>query len=85
MSGQGLDLHAAQQLDFGSFTWAYAERDVILYALSVGCGWNEGRWVYENHEDFEPLPTFALLLIHQGIQQIDMSRVLPKYNPVSQP
>ena len=44
----------------------YTSRDVILYALGVGCcaddSSDEIQYVYENHQDFVPLPTFPLSL-----------------------
>lgn len=43
----------------------YTSRDVILYALGVGCcadSSDEIQYVYENHHDFAPLPTFPLSL-----------------------
>ena len=78
-----VDLPAAQQLDFGQHDWSFTERDVILYALSVGASWEEGRYVYENHEDFAALPTFAVLPLHSGaLAALDLSAVLPNFNPV---
>ena len=39
--------------------YEYGEKDVILYALGVGCGRGELRFVYE--QDLEVLPTFAVI------------------------
>ena len=79
-----MDLHAARQLDFGKYDWAYTERDVILYALSLGCKRKEARYVYENHEDFAALPTFTVLSLYQGaLGGVNLSGILPNYNPVS--
>lgn len=78
-----VDLAAAQQLDCGRHEWSFTERDVILYALGVGCSWKEGRYVYENHEDFAALPTFGVLALHNGaLEGVDLTGVLPNFNPV---
>jgi acyl dehydratase len=40
-------------------TFAYTERDVMLYALGVGCGRDDLRFTYE--KDLTVLPTFAVI------------------------
>ena len=78
-----VNLKAARQISFGSYEWAYAERDVILYALGLGCGWNEGRYVYENHEDFQVLPTFPVLALYHGaLSGVNLAETVPNYSPV---
>jgi len=39
--------------------YEYSEKDVILYALGVGCGCEDLRFLYEN--DLKVLPTFAVV------------------------
>ncbi|KAI9319001.1 HotDog domain-containing protein [Dichotomocladium elegans] len=41
-------------------------RDYILYALSVGVPEDELHWLYENEENFGPLPTYPLCLLSRG-------------------
>ena len=36
----------------------YTERDVLLYAVGIGCA--DLRFVYEKHKDFSVFPTFAI-------------------------
>jgi acyl dehydratase len=43
----------------GSVTHAYTERDVMLYALGVGCGADDLPFVYER--ELRVLPTFAVI------------------------
>lgn len=82
MGSQGLDLEAARLAQFGEHSWVYTERDVILYALSLGCAWSEGRYVYENHEGFQALPTMPVLALYHGaLASVDLSDVLPNFNP----
>ena len=44
----------------------YTERDVLLYAVGIGCG--ELRHVYERHPRFEVFPTFAIRWGHAGLK-----------------
>ena len=43
----------------GSVTHTYEERDVMLYALGVGCGTDDLKFTYER--DLKVLPTFAVV------------------------
>src|SRR5213594_4086784 len=43
----------------GAVTHTYTERDVMLYALGVGCGTDELKFTYER--DLKVLPTFAVI------------------------
>jgi acyl dehydratase len=43
----------------GSVEHSYSERDVMLYALGVGCGTDELKFTYER--ELEVLPTFAVI------------------------
>jgi acyl dehydratase len=43
----------------GSVTHTYSERDVMLYALGVGCSTDELQFVYER--ELKVLPTFAVI------------------------
>lgn len=70
--------------EIGPFSWAYTEKDTILYNLGVGCHWKEQRYVFEGHSDFAPLPTMAVIPpYHDVLASIPFEDVLPKYNPVS--
>ncbi|MCW5889796.1 MAG: MaoC family dehydratase N-terminal domain-containing protein [bacterium] len=43
----------------GSVTHTYTQRDVMLYALGVGCGTDDLKFTYER--ELEVLPTFAVI------------------------
>lgn len=43
----------------GSVTHSYTQRDVMLYALGVGCGTDDLKFTYER--ELEVLPTFAVI------------------------
>ncbi|CAF1395501.1 unnamed protein product, partial [Didymodactylos carnosus] len=45
-------------------TFTYTQNNTILYALSIGCSTrqpNALQYLYENHENFSVLPTFAVI------------------------
>ena len=66
----------------------FTKRDVILYALGIGCCSEtketsnttsvvenyELRYVYENHSDFQPFPTFLLSLTFQAESILDSEK-----------
>ena len=76
-------MEAVRRTDFGAFTWRYTERDVALYNLSLGCRWNEGRYVYEGADGFGPLPTFGVIPpYHELLPSLPLHRIIPNFNPV---
>lgn len=48
--------------EYGPWEKSWSRDDVMLYALAIGCGWDDLRFVTENSEgiDLEVLPTFAV-------------------------
>lgn len=63
--------------------WPFTEKDVMLYALSIGCHRDEKRYVYENDKKFSPLPTFPVLALHNGaLESMDMADYVENFNPV---
>ncbi|HWC08353.1 MAG TPA: MaoC/PaaZ C-terminal domain-containing protein [Solirubrobacterales bacterium] len=63
--------------DLGSHTHAYTESDAILFALAVGAGREELRWVYE--QDLRVMPTFGMAL---GLWAVRASGATGAYDPV---
>jgi acyl dehydratase len=63
-----------------SVTYSYTERDVMLYALGVGCGTDDLRFTYEG--DLQVLPTFAVvpafpaMLTFGHVMQVNPAMVL---------
>ena len=60
-----VDVDRAMGYNFKPEVYSYTERDVSLYALSVGAAAdpldpNELKFVYEASRDFAPLPTFVV-------------------------
>uniref|UniRef100_T1JMB3 Peroxisomal multifunctional enzyme type 2 n=1 Tax=Strigamia maritima TaxID=126957 RepID=T1JMB3_STRMM len=56
------DADRALRANFKPSKFQYAVKDAILYALGVGCYVEKDlRFLYENHETFQVLPTFAII------------------------
>ncbi|HWP65796.1 MAG TPA: MaoC/PaaZ C-terminal domain-containing protein [Candidatus Limnocylindria bacterium] len=49
-------------------TYTYTERDVMLYALGVGCGRDDLQFTYE--KDLRVLPTFAVIASFPAMMQL---------------
>ena len=64
--------------DLGRQSCAYTEREAILFALAVGAGAAELRWVYEQR--LEVMPTFALTL---GLWAVRAAGATGAYDPVT--
>lgn len=53
--------------DFGETRQRYTERDIILYALGLGCGAGEDDLPFVFETDLHVLPTFAVTLASPGM------------------
>ena len=69
-----------KQATHPSSEWQYSFRDVILYALSIGCRRTEREFVYENDCDFATLPSFAVIAVHKA--RLQYQDLLPNFDPV---
>jgi multifunctional beta-oxidation protein len=54
---------------------------VILYNLGIGATEKELKWTYEGDEEFQALPTFAVVPGLRGIVHAPLD-FLPNFNPV---
>jgi acyl dehydratase len=74
-----IDLSAVGK-KLGSVTHTYTERDVILYALGVGCGTDELAFTYERElkvlPTFAVIPSFPAMLNLGGAMQVNPAMVL---------
>ena len=70
-----------------SFT--YSERDLILYALGIGCNEKQLNWVYERDGNFRAFPTFGVipglsaLFTRDGTGPSSWADSIPKFNLMS--
>ncbi|KAI8089330.1 uncharacterized protein BX664DRAFT_280191 [Halteromyces radiatus] len=72
----------AKKIDFEELTFSYEERDVILYALGVGCKRQDLKWVYENDADFSVLPTFGVIPSFLSMNSVPFGDIVPNFNPM---
>jgi multifunctional beta-oxidation protein len=63
-----------------SFT--YTERDVMLYNLGVGAQSTQMKYVYENAEDFQALPTFGVIPQFDAQMGVPWDEFLPNFSPM---
>lgn len=81
-----VDLEKALGFAFEPVDYSYTERDVSLYALSVGAATDpvdptELTFVYEMDVNFQPLPTFGVIFPFGALPQIANVPGL-KFNPM---
>lgn len=55
------NIEKAKSLSSEGTPFEYTDRDVILYSLSLGAKRTDLPLVYENHENFQALPTFGVV------------------------
>ncbi|KAL0055576.1 hypothetical protein WJX82_002025 [Trebouxia sp. C0006] len=72
-------IESFKQVTHPSSEWQYNFRDVILYALSIGCRRTEREFVYENDCDFAALPSFAVVAVHKA--RLQYQDLLPNFDP----
>ncbi|KAI9495200.1 hypothetical protein BDB00DRAFT_760444 [Zychaea mexicana] len=77
-----VDIEAAKKIKFDVTTFDYGEREVILYALGVGCKRTDLQFVYENDENFATLPTFGVIPSFSIMSSLPFGDILPNFNPM---
>lgn len=81
--GSTVDIEAAKKIKFDVTEFTYGEREVILYALGVGCKRTDLKYVYENDAEFSVLPTFGVIPSFSAMNNLPFGDILPNFNPVS--
>ncbi|KAJ3370085.1 hypothetical protein GGF31_004702 [Allomyces arbusculus] len=77
-----IDVEKAIKATFPSSSFAFTERDVILYALGVGATRKDLPWVYENSEQFHALPSFGIITGFAAMNAVPFGDFLPEFNPM---
>ncbi|KAK6464294.1 hypothetical protein DFJ63DRAFT_284330 [Scheffersomyces coipomensis] len=63
--------------------FVYGDREVILYNIGLGATSKELKYVYENDQDFQVIPTFGHLVTFNSIKsQLSFSKLLRNFNPI---
>jgi len=76
---------AEKKGDFPAVSTTYTERDLILYALGVGCTRHDLQFVYENHENFSALPSFGVIPAFPCMTSIPFGDYIPNPDMVGLP
>ncbi|KAI7874849.1 NAD(P)-binding protein [Lichtheimia hyalospora FSU 10163] len=75
-------LDKAKKVQFEPHVFTYGEREVILYALGVGCKRTDLKFVYENDSDFATLPSFGVIPSFSLMNDLPFGDILPNFNPM---
>ncbi|KIW25942.1 uncharacterized protein PV07_09076 [Cladophialophora immunda] len=49
--------------EFPPFEVSWLKRDLLIFANSIGCTSDELHYLYERHPDFQPFPTYPMMLL----------------------
>jgi multifunctional beta-oxidation protein len=60
--------------------FVYAQRDLILYALSVGASHTDLPLVFEGNKNFTPLPVFGLIPFFNAKTHYNMDDIMTKFD-----
>lgn len=64
-------------------TYTYTDREVILYNIGIGAKADELKYVYENDQDFQVIPTFGhLATFLSGKASFCFAKLLKNFNPM---
>ncbi|CRK19572.1 hypothetical protein BN1723_014438 [Verticillium longisporum] len=74
------NIRKAQSTASKASKFAYTQRDLVLYALSVGAKHTELPLVFEGHKDFTPLPVFGLIPFFNAEAHYKMDDIMSKYD-----
>ncbi|KAM0596827.1 hypothetical protein ACHAP1_004536 [Verticillium nonalfalfae] len=74
------NIRTAQSTASKASKFVYTQRDLVLYALSVGSKHTELPLVFEGHKDFTPLPVFGLIPFFNAEAHYKMDDIMSKYD-----
>ncbi len=61
-------------------SYAYDDRDVILYNIALGARRTDLDLVYENSQDFQALPTFGIVPTYSAQSAFSVKDIVPNYD-----
>ena len=62
-------------------TYTYTDREAILYNISLGAPHTALPLVYENHPQFNVLPTFGIVPTYSSRAPYNLSDIIPNFDP----
>lgn len=81
MSGDAEDPQALLEVKLPTYRHTYTPRDLCIYALGVGCGAADLKFVFEAAPGFSALPTFFTVLAHPAVYGVPLARFVPGCDP----
>ncbi|KAF2636802.1 peroxisomal multifunctional enzyme type 2 [Massarina eburnea CBS 473.64] len=60
----------------------YEEKDVILYNLGIGAKRTDLPYVYENHDNFQVIPTFGVIPPFNAVAPFSFNDIVPNFSPM---
>lgn len=76
------NIEAAKKMKAEGTPFAYSDKDVILYNLSLGAKRNQLPLVYEGSSDFQVLPTFGVVPFFSAIPPWNIGDIVPNFSPM---
>lgn len=76
------NIEAVKRMKAEGTPFAYNDKDVILYNLSLGAKRTEMPLVYEGSSDFQALPTFGVVPLFSAIPPWNIDDIVPNFNPM---
>jgi multifunctional beta-oxidation protein len=73
---------AAQQMKADGTPYNYEDKEVILYNISLGAKRTHLPLVYENHEQFQPLPTFGVVPWFNTSTPWSLNDIVANFSPM---
>ncbi|OQU96573.1 MaoC like domain-containing protein [Cladophialophora immunda] len=70
---------AKKSKSFGT-PYSWTDRDIILYALSLGANRTQLPLVYENHPNFQVLPTFGVIPFYGAKSEHTLDQLVPNFS-----
>ncbi|RMJ22850.1 Multifunctional beta-oxidation protein [Aspergillus sp. HF37] len=75
-------IEKAKNMTTDGTTFDYVDRDIILYNLSLGAKRTDLPLVYENHEDFQALPSYAVVPWFNTATPWNMEDLVANFSPM---
>jgi multifunctional beta-oxidation protein len=76
------NIESAKKMKAEGTRFAYDDKDVILYNLSLGAKRTELPLVYEGSSDFEVLPTFGVVPFFSASPPWNTDEIVPNFSPM---
>lgn len=76
------NIEKAKQMTADGTPFDYTDRDVILYNLSLGARRTDLPLVYENNENFQALPSFAVIPWFNTSTPYNMEDIVKNFSPM---